>query len=367
MNLNKWADSWGAGCVFASVASVLFEQWYSVRRHQERNMDMYIPSIKASLLHRRAFMVAISVISMIGLYQFLSIILWPTAFKQSRYYCGQFNNSELCPGPLIVLILEFLFECLAISLLFCPSYINTVPLKLDNIPITTYIGNDEYHPMTSSSKLKIHNAMTQSERALFACFLLKGITEMFLYSSDVVIDTGLVWARGVGFIFLLMAQYLSNRIIYLMSKKSVNWRMYKSVTKKSTTQIENFVNHLKFLIILSLIFLVLLVIFDMTYVIMFSMNVVKGMGDEGGNCVSDKLAFTATGCKSLIIVGLVTAMLRFLATIFTIFLYVRSLVVVGNEIDYPLETSASVKYGYSTNSAQKPEVEHSHSSDELNT
>ena len=87
MNLNIWADSWGAGCVFASVGSVLFQQWYAVRRHKERNMDMYIPSIKASLIHRRGFIISMGFIGTVMGFQFLEIIIWPTAFKDSRYYC----------------------------------------------------------------------------------------------------------------------------------------------------------------------------------------------------------------------------------------------------------------------------------------
>ena len=50
---------------------------------------------------------------------------------------------------------------------------------------------------------------------------------MFLYSNRAVIESGLQWSRGIGYIFLLFAQYLSNRIIYLMSKKSLNWRTYR--------------------------------------------------------------------------------------------------------------------------------------------
>ena len=95
---------------------------------------------------------------------------------------------------------------------------------------------------------------------------------------------------------LKVAQYLSNRIIYLMSKKSLHWRQYRLVTKRSHVQIENLVNHLKALILLSLAFLSVLVIFDLTYAIKFSMNGVKEI--EQGGCLSDKVNFSENGCKA---------------------------------------------------------------------
>ena len=64
-----------------------------------------------------------------------------------------------------------------------PSVLNKNPLRLNSIPPKTVVGSEDYHPMTSSSKLNIIHSMVYSERALFGCFVLKSITEVFLYSS----------------------------------------------------------------------------------------------------------------------------------------------------------------------------------------
>jgi len=232
-----------------------------------------------------------------------------------------------------VLIFELLVEATVVVLLFVKSPINTVPLKLATIPAKDYIGNEEYHPMTSSSKLAIYNSMSRALRALFACFVLKGLTEILLYSDEVIIATGLQFAiRGIGYIFLFVAQSLSNRMMYLMSKKSIDWKKYKLVFKKSDSQIENFVDHLKLLIIISLVVLSILVVLDFSYVVMFANNV--GHDFATGQCLSGMVDFSEAGCKALIIIGLISAIFRFLTTIFTIFLYSRSLVVVDNEIDF---------------------------------
>ena len=54
---------------------------------KERNMDMYIPSVKVSLITRTGFISMIIINAVILLFQFFQIILWPTVFKDSRYKC----------------------------------------------------------------------------------------------------------------------------------------------------------------------------------------------------------------------------------------------------------------------------------------
>ena len=36
MNINKWGDSWGAGCIVAAVGYCLLAHWYAINRHQEK-------------------------------------------------------------------------------------------------------------------------------------------------------------------------------------------------------------------------------------------------------------------------------------------------------------------------------------------
>ena len=36
MNINKWGDSWGSGCIVAAVGYCLFIHWYAINRHQEK-------------------------------------------------------------------------------------------------------------------------------------------------------------------------------------------------------------------------------------------------------------------------------------------------------------------------------------------
>jgi hypothetical protein len=75
-------------------------------------MDIYVPSLNASLIDRTTFFVSITLLGSIFLYQIVIIIVWPTAYKQTRYMCLE-NPSKTCPDRLIILIFEFLLEIIA--------------------------------------------------------------------------------------------------------------------------------------------------------------------------------------------------------------------------------------------------------------
>ena len=52
-----------------------------------------------------------------------------------------------------------------------------------------------------------------------------------VFTQLTVVQTKITWGRGVGFVFLIITQYFSNRIIYLMTKNSVHWNSYRLAWK----------------------------------------------------------------------------------------------------------------------------------------
>ena len=72
---------------------------------------------------------------------------------------------------------------------------------------------------------------------------------------------------------------------------------FRLVLKKPKDEIENLVNHLKVLIIISLGFLAILFIFDLYYAISFAISVENSIDAE---CLSDVISLSPAGCKDMV-------------------------------------------------------------------
>ena len=127
MNINKWGDSWGAGCVIGAIGFTLrksqnndyffqklvpkprclVQHWYSLERHRQKISNSQLrfsdseepKSYQFGLLRKLGGIVCLVLYLSSFTYQFLQMFLWPTVWKENRYFCPTASplNSSATP------------------------------------------------------------------------------------------------------------------------------------------------------------------------------------------------------------------------------------------------------------------------------
>merc|ERR1712142_404715 len=91
MNINKWGDSWGAGCIVGVVGFCLLAHWYAINRHQEKidkgeiKPNQCTSSNQFGWMSKQACIFTGILFTAVLAYQLGQIFLWPTVWKESRY------------------------------------------------------------------------------------------------------------------------------------------------------------------------------------------------------------------------------------------------------------------------------------------
>ena len=132
MNINKWGDSWGAGCLISTIGICYVQHSYSLSRHRQKIENGELNGIieinqlrQFGLIGKRGGIFSVGLYITVLIYQCGQVLLWPTVWKTTRYHCNSTSqNITVCPWPLILVIIEFI---LGKSLLCSYKYYIQIP------------------------------------------------------------------------------------------------------------------------------------------------------------------------------------------------------------------------------------------------